>query len=294
MADCPNRMKLRLPVHQPIGEGLVTLGAGLVAEAAVNLGTLASQPVDSVHGARVALKRARSVLRLLEKAGAEWAVMPRVRLVELGGRMSAPRESAVTAQLARKFARRLRGGERAVALLLVGRQGPLVPERGEELRRALEREAQQLAYAPAPTITPWRLRELLRRSLARASRRYYDAALKPSRDTMHEWRKAVITLRDQVTLAAGRWPTGAGEAQPMLFKFARRLGRLGDTALLMDGLRRPWVPADLEPMRKSLFARLKARRERESLAALLRWLKLERKLARLLAEENRPQRRRTP
>ncbi|HVT73914.1 MAG TPA: CHAD domain-containing protein [Lacunisphaera sp.] len=283
-------MKLCLPSRRPIGEGLAVLAARLVAAAAAELGHLEKRPVDSVHQARVALKRARSVLRLLEKAGADWAAMPRVRLVELGGRMSAAREAAVTAHLARKLARRLRGRERDVALLLAVRQGAVVPEGSEVVRRALVREAQQLGYAPVPAITPKGLRDLLRQALDRTSRRYYEAALKPSRRSVHEWRKAVIVLRDQVTLAAGRWPDGAGEAQPLLARLGRRLGRLGDLSLLLAGLQRPWVPPELEAARRALYTQLKARREGETLLALLRWLKLERELTQLLAEENRPRR----
>lgn len=283
-------MKLCLPSRRPIGEGLAVLVAGLVADAAAELGQVERRPADSVHHARVALKRARSGLRLLEKAGADWAVMPRVRLVELGGRMSAAREAAVTAGLARKLARRLHGRERDVALLLAARQGALGPEGSEAMRRALAREAQQLGYAPVPIITPGALRDLLRQALERTSRRYYEAALKPSRRSVHEWRKAVIVLRDQVTLAAGRWPNGAGAAQPLLAKFGRRLGRIGDLALLLAGLQRPWVPPEFEAARRSVYAQLRARRERETLLALLRWLKLERELAELLAEKNRPRR----
>lgn len=285
------RMKLHLPSRRPIGGGLAVLVAGLVADAAAELGTMEMTPVDAVHRARVALKRARSVLRLLEKAGADWAVMPRMRLVELGGRMSAAREAAVTADRARKLARRLRGRERDVARLLAARQGAIVPEGTEAMRRALAREAQLLGFAPAPAVTPADLRDLLRQALGRASRRYYDAALKPSRRSVHEWRKAVIVLRDQVTLAAGRWPEGAGAAQPLLAKFGRRLGRLGDLSLLLAGLQRPWVPPELEAARRTLHAQLRARRERETLLVLLRWLKLERELTHLLSEENRPRRR---
>ncbi|HVZ66324.1 MAG TPA: CHAD domain-containing protein [Lacunisphaera sp.] len=284
-------MKLGLPSRRPIGEGLAVLAAGLVADAAAELGHLEKRPVDSVHHARVALKHARSVLRLLQKAGADWAVMPRVRLVELGGRMSAAREAAVTADLARKLARRLRGRERDVALLLATRQNALVPEGSEAMRRALAREAQQLGYAPVPAVRPAGLRDLLRQALDRTCRRYYEAALKPSRRSVHEWRKAVIVLRDQVTLAADRWPDGAGAAQPLLAKFGRRLGRIGDLSLLLAGLQRPWVPPEFETARRSVYAQLQARRERETLRALLRWLKLERELVELLAEKNRPRRR---
>ncbi|HTL67169.1 MAG TPA: CHAD domain-containing protein [Lacunisphaera sp.] len=287
-------MKLRLPSRRPIGGGLAVLVAGLVADAAAELGAMETTPVDAVHRARVALKRARSALRLLEKAGADWAVMPQVRLVELGGRMSAAREAAVTADLARKLARRLRGREREVARLLAARQGAIAPEGAEAMQRALTREAQLLGYAPAPTVTPAGLRDLLRQALDRTSRRYYDAALKPSRRSVHEWRKAVIVLRDQVTLAAGRWPEGAGAAQPLLAKFGRRLGRLGDLSLLQAGLQRPWVPPELEAARRTLHAQLRVRRERETLLVLLRWLKLERELSQLLSEENRPRRRDKP
>jgi hypothetical protein len=233
----------------------------------------------------VALKRARSTLRLLEKAGADWAVMPRYRLSELAGRMSAAREAAVAADLARTLARRLRGRERQVARLLAARQGPFIPPEAEELKRALLRESRELSLAPPPAVSPVQLRALLRRSLERTVRRYYAAAMKPTLESVHEWRKALIVLRDQTAMAAARWPTGAGEAQPLLVKFARQLGHRGDLALLVRCLQYPWVPPALGPARRSLLARLKAQREQATLTALLRWLSLERRLTRLLAEK---------
>ena len=102
-------MKLRLPLNRCIGPGLVALAAGLIGESAERLAEVRTAPVDSVHRARVALKRARSTLRLLEKAGAAWAIMPRYRLAELGARMSAARENAVATALALTQSRRLRG-----------------------------------------------------------------------------------------------------------------------------------------------------------------------------------------
>jgi len=278
-----HRMKLRLPRNRSLGEGLVALAAGLTLEAAEQLDDLAASPVGSVHRARVALKRARSTLRLLEKAGADWAIMPRYRLSELAGRMSVAREAAVAADLARALSRRLRGRERQVARLLAARQGPFIPSDAEELKQALLRESRELSLAPPPAVSPVQLCELLRRSLARTARRYYAAAMQPTLESVHEWRKALIVLRDQTTMAAARWPSGAGEAQPLLVKFARQLGRRGDLALLVRCLQHPWVPPALGPARRSLLARLKAQREQATLTALLRWLSLERRLARLLA-----------
>lgn len=283
-------MKLRLPRNRSIGEGLVALAAGLVRDAAENLADVSAQPAGAVHRSRVSLKRARSGLRLLAKAGADWSVMPRLRIGELGGRMSAARETAVTTKLARDLARRLRGRERQVALLLAARQGSPAPEGAAGLQGSLRREAAALLVAPPPVVTPAQLRDLLRRCLERTRRKYYAAAMQPTLESVHEWRKAVIVLRDQSALAADRWPGGAGEALPLLVAFARQLGDRGDLALLVRNLQHPWVPPALEPARRSLLARLKAQREQATLTALLQWLAVEKRLARLLAESNRPRR----
>ncbi len=285
-------MKLRLPLNRAIGPGLVALSAGLVREAAEQLAEVATKPAASVHRARVALKRARSALRLLEKSGAAWAIMPRFRLTELGGRMSAARENAVAAALARKISRRLRGREREVMALLAARPGGLAPPNAAEIRPALLLEANHLASAPAPDISPRQLQGLLRRSLARTSRRYYVAVNAPTLESVHEWRKAVIILRDQTTMAAARWPQGAGVAQPLLVRLARHLGRRGDLALLVRRLQRRRVPPApaLVAAKWRLIARLEEQCALATLGALVRWLPLDSRLARLLAEGNHPRR----
>jgi hypothetical protein len=278
-------MKLCLPLNRAIGPGLVALGAGLIREAAEQMMAVAAKPVASVHRARVAMKRARSTLRLLEKSGAAWAIMPRYRLAEIAGRMSVARENAVTAALARKISRRLRGREREVADLLAARPGGRAPPRAALIRPALLAEARNLMAAPAPDIPPAQLRALLRQSHARVSRRYYAAVEAPTPEAVHEWRKAVIVLRDQTALAAARWPVGAGIAQPLLVRLARQLGRRGDLALLVRRLRRRRVLPALAAARRRLIVRLEKQCALATLAALVRWLRLEGRLTRLLAEK---------
>jgi len=281
-------MKLHLPRNDSIGHGLVVLAAGLTRDAGRQLDGLAAAPVETVHRARVALKRARSALRLLEKAGAPWAIMPRYRLTQAGGLMSAARENAAAAGLARKFSRRLRGREREVVLRLTARPGPLAPSAAEQIRQALLAEARGLATAPAPVITPAQLRHLLRRSLDRAARRYGTAVEAPAPESVHEWRKAVIILRDQCAFAAARWPVGAGTAHLLLVRFARQVGRCGDLWLLGRRLRRQRVPAAQRTARRRLVARVELQRRLDALAALVRWLRLEKHLTRLLAEKTGP------
>ncbi len=281
-------MRLSLPPNQPIGPALAVLAARLTRDAAERLAGVADKPVGSVHRARVALKRGRSVLRLLEKAGAAWAIMPRYRLTELGARMSAVRENAVAASLARRVARRLRGRERAVARLLAGRTCGVAPPGAEQIRASLLRESGELAAAPAPEISSAQLRELLRQCLGRVIRRYRDTVANPTLESVHDWRKAVIVLRDQAAFAAVRWPDGAGRAHPLLMRLARQLGRRGDLALLVHRLHHLRVPPPLEPARQRLIGRMQAQRARATLTAMVRWLGLERRLRRLLAERKRP------
>lgn len=283
-------MKLRLPLNRSIGPGLVALVAALVRDAAEQLAEVTVAPDDSVHRARVALKRARSTLRLLEKSGAAWAIMPRYRLAELGVRMSAARENAVAAALARKLSRRLRGREREVAALLATRPGPLGPSDAGQIRQALLVEVRDLVIAPAPPITPGQLRGLLRQSHARTDRRYLAAVQKPTLESVHEWRKAVIILRDQTTLAAGRWPQGAGVAQPLLVRLSRQIGRRGDMALLLRRLQRRRMAPPLQAARRKLIARLAEQCQLATLSVLVGWLQVDARLTRLLAEKETPRR----
>jgi len=284
--DFPFVMKLRLPHNRAIGVSMVALAAGLAREAAEHLAGLGTAPVEPVHRARVALKRARSTLRLLEKAGADWALVPRYRLAQLAGMMSAAREMAVADALTKNLARRLEGPEREVALLLAAKRGRLVPPEAETIRLSLLKEAQELATAPVPEITPGQLRHLLRQSLARADHRYRDAVLLATLDAFHEWRKAVIVLRDQSALAAARWPQGAGCAFPLLFRLARRLGHGGDLALLEHRLERLRVPPALDSARREIIRRLHLERELVIAQAMRRWLRLEKQLTYLLSERD--------
>jgi len=279
-------MKLRLPLNRCIGVGLVALGAGLTCEAAEQLSGQGQDRVEAVHRARVALKRVRSILRLLEKAGAAWAIMPRYRLAQLAGRMAAVRDAAVVADLGRKLARGLSGPERAVAHQLAAKKGRLTLLDAKRIRQALLREARELAAAPVPVISPVQLRGLLRRSLGRTASRFRRAAGNPMAECVHEWRKAVIVLRDQTALAARHWPQGAGAANPLLARLARQLGRRGDLVLLVGRLQRGRVTPALKFPRRSLIARLQERCEDETRTTLLRWPRLERRLTRLLAEND--------
>ncbi len=282
--ECTFRMRLSLPRNRSLGAGLVGLGAGLTGNAAALLADAAAAPGASVHHARVALKRTRSILRLLEKAGADWAVAPRNRLAMLAGMMSAAREAAVAAGLARRLSRGLRGREREVAALFAARQGRIFPPDADQIGQALLREARELGAAPAPALSPLQLRHLLRRSLERAGRRHQAAARRPTLEAVHEWRKAVIVLRDQTALVARRWPLTVGAAHPLLVRFARQLGRQGDLALLVRCLQRLRVRPALERARTALVSRWAMQRERATVTALRRWPRLERKLVRLLAD----------
>ncbi len=277
-------MKPRLPRNRPIGPGLVGLCAGLTQEAAERLTDMVAAPTKSMHQARVALKRARSALRLLEKTGTAWAIMPRYRLAELAGMMSAARETAVTKALAHELSRRLRGGERDVVGLLATRGNRAGSPDLAQIRPALLRESREIGLAPAPVIPPAQLRHLVTRSLDRAARKYYEAATSLTPEAVHEWRKAVIVLRDQTGFAAARWPEGAGTAHPLLVQFARRLGQRGDLVLLVRRLRQLRVPPALKHARRSLITRLETQIEDATLTAMLRWLHLKRRLTRLLAE----------
>ena len=279
-------MKLRLLRGQPIGAGLVRLAAVLTGDAAESLAGVTEHPGKSVHQARVALKRARSLLRLLEKAGAAWAVPPRFRLRLLAHRMSAARERVVLVARANAWARRLKGKERAVALTLAKRRPRFVPLGVDEIRNDLLREAGEWVVAPAPVVSRGDLRNLFRRSLDRVMRRYREAKGRPTPATVHEWRKAVIVLRDQTAIASEIWPGGAGVAFPMLVRFARELGARGDVALLLRAVRGVGVPSTHERARRVLVGRLEKQLKLATVTLMARWPRIELRLARALAKKS--------
>lgn len=271
-----------LPAGKSIGSGLVRLVTRLVREAARRLGKHAEPTTKDIHEARVALKRARSTLRLMEKAGAEWAWMPRMRLAAQARKLSAARESAVATKLVRRLRRQWQGSRRELAGLLLKSQPAIAGEDCDGIKAALRWEAAMLTSAPPPRITRQTLRNLLRQSLERVADCHRLAALWPSDENVHEWRKSVIVLRDQTGLAAAIWPDGAGVAQQRLIRLARALGANGDTLLLVDRFRRLTVPPRLMAAQKQLVARLRSERKRKTAKLVRAWPALARELQRLL------------
>lgn len=276
-------MMKRLPAGKPIGPGLLRIAARLVQEAAHGLGAHPEPAAETVHAARVALKRARSTLRLLEKAGADWARMPRLRLAALARGLSAARESAVAAELATRLHRRTRHSRRELAARLLRSMSPARVVDPAGICAALRREAAMLACAPLPRIKREALGSSLRRSLERVSGCHHEAATRPGHDRIHEWRKRVIVLRDQTGLAAATWPAGAGRAHRMLVPLARELGFIGDIMLLEARFRRLAVPRALRGSRRKLLAGLRAGRTKRTARLIRRWPVLAGKLGRLLA-----------
>jgi CHAD domain-containing protein len=220
---------------------------------------------EAVHETRKALKRLRTLVRLLEdELGGEVTAREQALLRDAGRRLAATRDAEVIVatlnELLRRHPRKLaqRGGVRRLRVRLVD-------EREQATKRLLADDAMRSqvlvdlrgvrarmnAWSPPEDNDIGALEPALRR-LYVLGRRRHKTARKGRGDraaAMHEWRKSVkdvryvaeaLSRRDppdgngadraavRVIKAAGPPPTGAGTREGRIPKIARRADRLGE------------------------------------------------------------------
>ncbi|TAK47571.1 MAG: CHAD domain-containing protein [Xanthobacteraceae bacterium] len=246
-----------------------------LARAAQSLEAAAGQPdpATAIHDFRVAMKRWRALLRLLQGIVGDETVMLRRQ----AGRLARPLGRSRDAQAALTALEDLSASDTAPATMQAAaarlndirkdsERAALDPATLQRLRAGLARAAEACANWPLDTVAFDDIAEALTRSYRRARRRMpadWDAA---TAGDIHAFRKAVVIFRYQMETVEPLWPrlmrAYTSEAQ----KLRMRLGRSNDL-LVLENFLRPRRP--LASWRKRLVAPLQARRRRHLAAAAL-------------------------
>lgn len=177
--------------------------------------------VEAVHQARVALKRARAVLRLGEAAGIDWAGPARRRLARRARDLAVVRDEAVIAETASGL---------GVEIEFVGAMDAL---HWQAWCRSLRAERKRLAKRPWPQLTPPACQLALAETVRQLDESEQRLEQKNTAHRLHAWRKAVIALREQLNVLHVRLTPDQQKRAGQLHRVARQLGRVQDLALLL-------------------------------------------------------------
>lgn len=211
----------RLRRHESIRVGLRRVLLAGLDQACLAMANKEVSATEQVHQARVALKRTRAVLRLIEACDVGWARDTRRRMARLAREFSRMRDAAVLGEARRKLG--------LAAPLSVAKSGGSWPDWQEEAKA----ERQQLARRHWPVLRRKDCRKALAESAARLQRREAAARAEAGARRLHDWRKSVIVLREQLNvlheILSPRQQTYAGKLHPV----ARKLGAARDLTLLL-------------------------------------------------------------
>lgn len=211
----------RLHRHESIRVGLRRVLLAGLDQACQGMTDEEESLAEQVHQARVALKRTRAVLRLIEACGVGWARDTRRRMARLAREFSRMRDAAVLREARRKLG--------LTAPLSDADIGGSWPDWQDEAKA----ERQQLARRHWPVLKRADCRKALAESAARLQRREAAARADAGARRLHAWRKSVIVLREQLNvlreILSPRQQRYAGKLHPV----ARKLGAARDLTLLL-------------------------------------------------------------
>jgi CHAD domain-containing protein len=248
----------RLRSHEAMRAGLrrVLLRCVTCAGAVADREGIAS---ERVHAGRVAVKRARAVLRLAEAAGARWAPEARRRLAKQARTLAGLRDAEVMAETARRLG----------AVVLRQPDGFSWPK----WKAALAAEVRRRAGDRWPVMRRLQWKVALAESVRRMHEAQWEARHSAKPERLHEWRKTVIVLREQLNVLRPRLTPPECRLAERLHLIARRLGSVQDLSLV--------IKAQKRRAKNGNDGRLlaKARRDRR------RAIRLAKRLAAGLAEE---------
>lgn len=211
----------RLHRHESIRVGLRRVLLAGLDQACQAMADENESVAEQVHRARVALKRTRAVLRLIEACGVGWARDTRRRMARLAREFSRMRDAEVLGQARRKLGLK--------AALSDTDFGGSWPDWQEEAKA----ERQQLARRHWPVLQRVDCLKALAESATRLQRREAAARTDAGARRLHDWRKSVIVLREQLNvlheILSPQQQRYAGKLHPV----ARKLGAARDLTLLL-------------------------------------------------------------
>ncbi len=256
------------------------LSTGLRVTSDALLGPLPpARPLDAaaVHRVRRSLKHARAVLRLVDDAGMAGAEKMRTVLGDVAHAIGPMRDAAVAARTAVKLERNA-GKPVRLAARVVAKQAVAYRAASwwNTWWRKFERARQRLNRIAGAPLAEAQLRRAFRRSFRRACKR----ARRVSADDLeraHRWRKAVITLREQVDFLRPVLGKETDRLHDALQKVGRTLGVATDHQVLIAAAERHRWPPRLQKAADKLVATARKKQKRAIQRAGKRWRTFERR-----------------
>jgi len=237
----------RLKRKEPLGDGLRRIALGRVDDALDHLRDPDADPAEAVHEARKDLKKVRSVLRLARgRLGDELYRAENARFRDAGQRLSGARDAQVKLETLDQLSERT--GDRLTAQRIRGLRERLEAERGLEAgaeRGDATAQAADEIEAGRKRIAEWPLEGEdwgivapgVRRAYRRGRNRLADAAVEPSVENLHEWRKRVKDLWYSLRILSPAWPDVAKPLADQAHELSDLLGDDHDLAVLATAAR---------------------------------------------------------
>jgi CHAD domain-containing protein len=245
-----NEMAYRLQPGEPVPDELRRCAREQLDRAIDELSTrVADDPVEAVHDARKALKKARSLLRLGRGTlAADERRRDNAALRDAGRRLSAARDAEVMLEATDELAEQFAGRVPQATFDAIRRH--LVAERDPARRRLLEsrltRDVADTLKDVRSRIDEWTLRRSgwkalepgLERGYARGRAGLKRARRGPTVENLHEWRKRTKDLWYHLRLLTALAPGIVGGAAKDADKLSKLLGDDHDLAVLHETLER--------------------------------------------------------
>lgn len=260
-------MAFRLRRKEAVGTGVRRLLIGAVEQARDELRDEALPPEVRVHHARRGLKRARTLVTVLERAFDAEARDERLALRDAGRALSATRDADVVAKTAHDLIDEAHPDDVAA----LSRLAAALTERATAQRRDADAGTVARALADlskrldAVEIRKRRgddpLREAMTMLYKRGRRAMERAQRDPSDEVLHEWRKAVKHRMHLAQLARRRFAAATPAIVEALDRLADLLGDDHDLAVLQGVLRDEPELAGERADAARLEARIGARRK---------------------------------
>ncbi len=270
--------------RESVREGLARIASSLAEPPRRDDSTRADLP-KAIHRTRLALKRARALVRLL-RPSLEPRVSDRLgqRLRAAGRRLAGARDATVSLEVLKRLARRHPAAESAALAQVQARFAQVV--RDPKLQPAganqslSHAESSLRSTAVALTKASWRKRGWsilgagIRKSHRRARRRLRAARDSTEASTFHAWRTASKTLLHQTQILRASASRRTEHWIADLNQLQADLGELNDLAVLSKQLATSPRRFGKKAAMAQTLAILKAEQERRRKAALSRGRRL--------------------
>ena len=229
-------MAYRIKRREPVGKGLRRIVGEQVRKAERTARDRASPQEERVHEVRTRLKRSRAVLALIRADGGDRVRRDDRRLRDVARVLSRPRDLAVQAHTFRLLETRLQSEvpPRLLAGLSAAERRVRRGLRPDEVERDLRRAAKMLRRVRR-ALGHWHVPHG-RRAISGGIARMYRKAragleavrAQPSPERLHDWRKQVKALANQLRLIRAAIPELTTTLMPKIDRLGELLGEIHD------------------------------------------------------------------